>query len=79
MSSSLEDRREFRELVHEADKARQGYFNATREVSQQERCLETIQVALKVSERETTTAQAAATDAQARVMGKDAHSSFVIS
>ena len=41
-SSSSEDRREFRELVRGANEAHQRYFDATREVSQLERCLDDV-------------------------------------
>ena len=62
LSSSLDDRHEFRELVYGADEARQRFSDFTHEVSQLEHCLEVVQVALGSSERETTVAQAAATD-----------------
>jgi hypothetical protein len=55
-SSSLEDQREFHELVHGADEAHQRYSDTTHEVSWLERCLEAVWVALEASERETTTA-----------------------
>ena len=45
------------------DEAHQRYSDATREASRLECCLDTIRVALEASERETTTVQAAATDA----------------
>jgi hypothetical protein len=57
------------------DEARQRYSDATHEVSQLERYLDAIRVALEASERETTTVQAAAVDAQARIVGKGASSS----
>lgn len=86
-SSSSKDRREFCGLVRGANEARQRYSNATRKVSQLEHSLEAVQVALEASERETTVAQAAATDAQSCVVGKDVsmschltrHLSFLIS
>ena len=61
-SSSLDDRPEFGNLIHGADEARQRFSDFTHEVSQLEHCLEVVQVALGSSERETTVAQAAATD-----------------
>jgi hypothetical protein len=51
-SSSLDDWCEFHEHVREANEARQRYSDATREVSQLERCLDTIRVALKALEME---------------------------
>jgi hypothetical protein len=74
-SSSSDDRREFRELVRRADEAYQRYSDATHEVSQLEHCLEAVRVAIKASKRETVVAQAVATDAQARIVGKDASTS----
>ena len=59
----MDDRREFRELVHAADEARQRYSDATCEVGRLERCIDAVGVALTASERETATAQAATTDA----------------
>ena len=60
-SSSLDDRREFHELVRGADEAHQRYSDATHEVSRLEHYLDTVRVALETLERETATAQAAAT------------------
>ena len=68
-SSSLDDRCEFCKLVCRADEAHQRYSDATHEVCQLGRCLEAVLVALEALKRETTTSQAAATDAQAHVMG----------
>ena len=61
--SSLDDRREFHELVHRADESHQRYSDATHKVSRLECCLDAIRVALEASERETATAQVVATDA----------------
>jgi hypothetical protein len=55
-SSSSDDRREFREIVHGANEARQRFSNATCEVSRLEHCLKAIRVALEASKRETATA-----------------------
>ena len=85
--SSSNDWREFCELVCGADEAHQRFFDATHEVSRLECCLVAVRVALEASERETADVQAAATNAQACIMGKDAsmscclthHLSFLIS
>ena len=69
-SSSLDDRREFRELNRAVDESRQRYSDTTHEVGQLERCLSIVKVALITSKRETTTAQAATTNAQARIVGE---------
>ena len=53
-SSFSDDQREFYELVHGVDEARQRYSDATSEVSWLEHCLDAIRVALEASERETT-------------------------
>jgi DNA repair exonuclease SbcCD ATPase subunit len=57
------------------DEARQRYSDATRDVSQLERYLDDVRVALKALERETTATQVAAADALACIMGKGASSS----
>jgi hypothetical protein len=54
-SSSSEDRREFCKLIHWADEAHQCYSNATCVVSQLERCLDAVRVALEALEREIAT------------------------
>jgi len=69
-SSSSNDQREFYVLFHVVDEAHQCYSDATREVGRLERCLDTIRVALAALERETTTMQAATTDAQADIVGE---------
>ena len=61
---------EFHELIHGADEASQCYSDTTHEVGQLERCLSIVKVALITSKRETTTAQAATTNAQARIVGE---------
>ena len=55
-SSSSDDRREFHELVHMANEARQCYSDATLAVDRLERYLDTVGVALAASEVETVAA-----------------------
>jgi DNA repair exonuclease SbcCD ATPase subunit len=74
-SSSLEDRCDFRELIRGTDEAYQRYSDATCKVSQLERYLNAVRVAIEASEWETTAAQMAAADAQARIVGMEASSS----
>ena len=76
MSSSLDYRHEFRELIHGVDESRQRYSNATREVSWLERCLGAVKVALEASKGKITAMQVAAADAQGHIMGEGAFSSY---
>jgi hypothetical protein len=74
----LDDWCEFRELVRAEDEARQCYSDATHEVGWLERCLDAIRVSLEASERETSTTQVVATDANAHIMSKGAHHLVVL-
>jgi hypothetical protein len=69
-SSSSDDQCKFHELVHGAIEARQRLSDTTREVGRLECYLNTIEVALAASERETTAAQATTADSQAHIVGK---------
>jgi hypothetical protein len=51
----LDGWREFHELIQAADESHQLYSDATREVGQLELCLDTVELALSASERETAT------------------------
>jgi hypothetical protein len=63
----VSQRREIRNLVHEASEAMGWYLDATREVGRLEADLAAMQAALHASEEETVSAVAGAVDAHARV------------